>query len=262
MTAGARVGVIQATLLQAPDLADGKPDTGIKGTKEQLEVKMIAHITVSPPKYEKSTPVYGPWKIHPPPAPGARTGTSVDITRLVQEGKDGAWVKYPEQPLIHSAARQLQVYEPRLPTSASLEDQASRIIDQWARFTPGGKVARWSNESMLFLIDMFPGGFDKLGAMESTRMMVADGLTEGEATTKKLWFATVSMNIDLKTRIPPEGVEWLYARVVSKMVRGSRADIDVTVLDSQGVLIGIGTQISLVVDSSRNLKGRNRREKL
>jgi hypothetical protein len=216
---------------------------------------MIAHVTVSPSKYEKSTPVYGPWKIHPPPAPGARADGTVDFTRLVEEGKDGAWVKYPEQPLIHSAARQLEVYEPRLLTSASIQDQASRIIDQWARFTPGGKFARWSNESMLFLIDMFPGGFDKLGAMESRRMMVADDLTEARATKKKFWFPTVSMNIDLKTRIPPEGVEWLYTRVVSRMIRGSRADIDVTVLDSQGELMGIGTQISLVVDSSRNLKG-------
>ncbi|KAL2820638.1 thioesterase-like superfamily-domain-containing protein [Aspergillus granulosus] len=264
MKVGLRTSVIHVALLQPSDHANSRVTKSNAGDRDEiLEVKLVAYITVSPPTFEESTPFRGPWELHPPPAPGSLPNGSIDFDSLAQNGVDGAWAKYHDQPLILSAARQLEVYEPTVPPAATIADLASRTIDQWSRFTPGGKVARWSNESVLFLIDMFPPAFDRLEAMERRRMLAAaEEACEADVAKKQFWFASVAMNIDLRTRIPHEGVEWLHTRVVSRMVRGSRADLDVMVLDQSGQAIALGTQISLVVDQGRNTKGRTSTEKL
>ena len=82
----------------------------------------------------------------------------------------------------------------------------------------------------------------------------------GRATTYQglvqFWYPPVIMDIDLKTRLPPSGMEWLYSRVVTRMVRGSLADLEVLILDQDGELIATSTQVALVVDPARNVKGR------
>jgi acyl-CoA thioesterase FadM len=119
----------------------------------------------------------------------------------------------------------------------------------------------------MFLADTFPAALDRLGAMETSRLHAMEELRGGQVKRnaeekERFWYPTVTLNIDLKTRIPPEGVEWLHARVVTKMLRGSRADLDVVILDPQGELIALSTQVALVVDASRNTKGRAGPEKL
>ena len=79
--------------------------------------------------------------------------------------------------------------------------------------------------------------------------------------TAKFWYPTVTLNIDMKKHLPKEGVEWLYSRIVTKVVRGGRTDLDVTVLDENGEVIALSTQVGLVVSASRNV-GSRKLEKL
>ncbi|KAL4746202.1 thioesterase-like superfamily-domain-containing protein [Aspergillus terricola var. indicus] len=157
----------------------------------------------------------------------------------------------------------------------TIEERAKQVVDQWAQFAPSGTPARWSNEAVVYLADIFPAALDRMGAMEATRLLTTDAsentsagpagksgsaALNGRATTDqglvRFWYPTVTMNIDLKTRLPSSGVEWLHSRVVTRMVRGSSADLEVLILDQDGELVATSTQVALVVDPARNVKGR------
>jgi acyl-CoA thioesterase FadM len=105
--------------------------------------------------------------------------------------------------------------------------------------------------------------------MEETAVLRAAGGSTGAGTGSKVatgeglvqfWYPTVTMNIDLKSRLPREGVEWLHTRVITRMLRGSRADLEVLILDQDGGLVATSTQVALVVDPARNGKGRGERK--
>ncbi|GIK04576.1 hypothetical protein Aspvir_008659 [Aspergillus viridinutans] len=253
---GARISTIHVTLSQRPD----RPGTA--GDKDDLEVKVVGYVTVSPPDMEEGPICKGTWGLSPPPVSGSLANGSVNLAALAANGTDGAWMRLPRPPPALTAPQHLEIYAPRPQGPMTLESRQKQVVDQWARFIPGGTtVARWSNEAVMFLADMFPAALDRMGAMETSR--VQGGQLTGNAEDKgTFWYPTVTLNIDLKTRIPPEGVEWLHSRIVTRMLRGSRADLDVVILDPQGELIALSTQVALVVNASRNTKGRANSEKL
>ncbi|EAW22563.1 thioesterase family protein [Aspergillus fischeri NRRL 181] len=259
---GARISTIHVTLSQRPD----RPGTA--SDKDDLEVKVVGYITVSPPDMEEGPIRKGTWGLSPPPVSGSLAIGSVNLEALAANGTDGAWMRLPRPPPAVTAPQHLEIYTPRPQGPMTLESRQKQVVDQWARFIPGGKkVARWSNEAVMFLADMFPAALDRMGAMETSRLLAMEGVQEGELQGNAhdkgaFWYPTVTLNIDLKTRIPPEGVEWLQSRVVTRMLRGSRADLDVVILDPQGELIALSTQVALVVNASRNTKGRAKSEKL
>lgn len=51
-------------------------------------------------------------------------------------------------------------------------------------------------------------------------------------------------------------MDWLHSQVVTRMIRGSRSDFEVLILDQKGELVATGTQIGLVVDPARNTRER------
>lgn len=200
--------------------------------------------------------------------PGSLDGGLIDFNSLEAEKCDGAWVLSPPPHPALTAAKHLEIFTPSsaaLPRT--LEERATQVVDQWARFTPGGTPAQWSNEAVMFLADMFPEALSRMGAMETRRLRALNGgqqSVEGTADAEEpsFWYPSVTINIDLKTRLPPEGVQWLHSRVVTRMIRGGRADLDVLILDQNGELVATSTQVALVVDASRNTKGRQDSGKL
>ena len=124
-------------------------------------------------------------------------------------------------------------------------------IDQWVRFRPGGDAnGRWTNAAVVYLLDMFPMALDGL---DSTAQEVESKVGKAKA---KSWYPTVTLNIDVKKRLPPGGVEWLYSRIDTKVVSNGRTDLNVTILDQDGEVVAVGSQVGLVVSASRNLGNR------
>ncbi|KAJ5458241.1 hypothetical protein N7475_009629 [Penicillium sp. IBT 31633x] len=229
---GARTSTIHIKLLQASEKRPG-----------QLDVMLAGYVTVSPPDAEVGISANTGWKPYPPPAPGSRSDGSVDLASLGRTGTDGAWTKLePPFPEFRKAAAQIELYGPG-PGETQQQRTGSMGIDQWARFRPGGDVnGRWTDAAVTYLIDMRVGG-------------------EAAQQKAKFWYPTVTLNVDMKKHLPAEGVEWLYSRIETKVVRDGRTDLEVTVLDEAGDVIALSTQVGLVVSASRNV-GTRKLEKL
>ncbi|KAJ5166618.1 uncharacterized protein N7482_005399 [Penicillium canariense] len=242
---GARTSTIHVKLLQP---SEKQPD--------QLQVNVAGYITVSPPTAEVGISAATGWTLHPTPAPGSLAGGKVDLPALGRTGNDGAWTKLnPPFPEFRRAAAQLELYGPGTGKSQR-QHTGTMAVDQWARFRPGGdQSGRWTDAAVAYLVDMFPMALDGLDTMSATAVAKAKGEPVSEQMAK-FWYPTVTLNIDMKKRLPAGGVEWLYSRIVTKVVRDGRTDLDVTVLDENGEVIALSTQVGLVVSASRNVGSR------
>lgn len=260
---GARTSTIHVTLSQS---ASGKDNY-------RTSVKVAGYITLSAPSAEVGPTIPMDWSLHPSPtdaARGSRPDGSVDLAKLGETGRDGHWVRtVPAFPEFRRAAANVEVFGP-VDSGGGGSGRRRGIVDQWARLRPvvgdgDGKKevekGRWTNEAVAFLIDMFPmvlDGFDRMAtSTESEAETETDqGRTSGVKVKAKYWYPTVSLNVDFKKRLPAQGVEWLYSRVHTKVLRDGRTDLDVVVLDETGDVVALSTQVGLVVSAGRNVAGR------
>ncbi|CAG8369612.1 unnamed protein product [Penicillium salamii] len=234
---GARTSTIHIKLLQP---SEKKPGT--------LETMVVGYITVSPASAEVGISAKTGWKPQPAPASGSRADGSVDLSSLGRTGSDGSWKKLnPPFPEFRKAGTQLELFGP-----VGGQSQGGLSIDQWARFRPGGDVnGRWTDAAVAYLIDMFPSALDGFDTMSEEAAKA-----NGEDGKAKNWYPTVTLNVDMKKRLPVEGVEWLYSRVVTKVVKDGRTDLEVTVLDERGEVVALSTQVGLALSASRNVGTR------
>lgn len=242
---GARTSTIHVALLQPSE--KGKK----KGDEENLEVKVAGYITVSPATAEVGVSAPSNWTLQPEPIPGSGPNGRVNLAALRETGRDGKWVRLVAPfPKFRRASQQVELYGP---------DPAlgkPPVLDQWTRFRPGGNTeARWTNEAVAFLVDMFPMALDGFDTMAKAADNAA-GTESAKGKVAKYWYPTVTLNIDFKKRLPASGVEWLYSRVQTRSVRNGRTDLDVVVLDEQGEVVALSTQVGLVMDASRNIGQR------
>ncbi|KAJ5936348.1 hypothetical protein N7454_004983 [Penicillium verhagenii] len=242
---GARTSTIHIKLLQP---SEKHPD--------KLEIKVAGYITVSPPDAEVGISVPTGWKAHPAPVPGSLPNGQIDFAQLGATGKDGAWVKTePPYPEFRRAATQLELYGPGKGETQQ-QRSGTMAIDQWARFRPCGDLdGKWTDAAVVYLLDMFPMALDGFDSVSANAVAKETGGNAADLRAK-FWYPTVTLNIDMKKHLPAGGVEWLYSRIVTKVVRDGRTDLDVTVLDQNGEVVALGTQVGLVVSASRNLGSR------
>ncbi|KAJ5677357.1 uncharacterized protein N7477_002990 [Penicillium maclennaniae] len=246
---GLRTSTIHIKLLQ-PSEKHGKP-----------EVKVAGYITVSPPSAEVGISAPTGYSILPTPPPGSKADGKIDFSALSRTGRDGAWSKLdPPYPEFRRAAAQLELYGPGK-SETQQKRTRSMAIDQWARFIPGGdRNGRWTDAAVVYLTDMFPMALDGFDNVSATAVAKEEG-KEVLDFKAKFWYPTVTLNIDMKKHLPKEGVEWLYSRIVTKVVRDGRTDLEVTILDQDGEVIALSTQVGLVVSAARNV-GTRKLEKL
>ncbi|KAL4880264.1 thioesterase-like superfamily-domain-containing protein [Aspergillus karnatakaensis] len=192
--------------------------------------------------------------LHPLPPPGSKDDGSIDFPALARNSRDGEW-EVLSFPAWAKALQQLEIYNAGPQHLATVEERRVRLADQWLRFSPGGKVGRFTNEAVVYLMDIFPIATDRMGALELSRLekegRVRDRSVEGLRGEEVFRWSTLTMTIDLKTRLPPAGVEWLYTRVTNMSLRGGRADVQFVTLDQDGEVIVLSSQTMLAVDVAR-----------
>lgn len=249
---GARTSTLHITLSQT------------EGGKQRDEV--VAYITCTNLQAEEGLSSKTDWEIYPsvlPPRGGDRSGSfienRVDLQDLAREGADGIWsLAEVTFPAFRKASTHVEVYVPRLegftPGSEGGWKHRRGMIEQWVRFAPYGKVGRWTDPTIGYLVDMFPmmlEGFDQLSPPSEKQ---AEG--PAKKANARFWYPTVLLNVDIKKKLPPGGVEWLYARVQNRRIKNGRLDIDIVVLDQEGDVVAISNQVALVVSASRNSAAR------
>ena len=170
----------------------------------------------------------------PPPA---------DLAQLERTGQDAHW-HVPSLP--HSSFRKaLQHVQFHVPKKAS----DPSFVDQWIRFRPGGsQFTPFPHEAIGYVVDMFPLIIEQYPQIQ-----------EDEVARKQVrWYPTVALNLDVKKRLPVEGVKWLFVRARAGKIENGRMDLQVVVLDESRELVAVSSHVTLVMSAARNTAGRKR----
>ena len=127
---------------------------------------------------------------------------------------------------------------------------------------------KWTNESLGFVVDTFPQVLEsyiidydpysieieqKYSTEEQEKMM--KGKSPG------FWYPTLLLNLDVKKALPEEGVRWLFLRLVTKVIKNGRYDLEIIIMDAEGDVVALSHHVCLAVSSARNLAARRKVEK-
>ena len=129
------------------------------------------------------------------------------------------------------------------------------IMDVW--ITPTAPGAKFTNTSLGFVADQWSQMAENYrpDSPHSSKGLVARAVRAQQGTSTKtdvgwrspFWYPTLSMNIEIKKRLPPEGVDWLFVRARAKHIRDGRMDAEVTILDEYADLVALSNHVCFIV---------------
>lgn len=234
-----------------------------EGAGEELVVGYFTHVKPSVPPgpgYKTS------WTLSPPNVPFVlSTLTASALPSVKSPGQailtSPNWAEHPSMPFssFRRASERCRFLFPRA------GQPHAGIIDQWISLRSG---EQWDNESLGFVVDMFPQVVEALsvpGAYDLPSELALDNGGDGSSAsqggvkekreTASHWYPTVLLNLDIKKPLPPsDGPQWLFVRAQAKQVKDGRYDLEVIVMDGEGELVALSHHVCLVLDAGRNLK--------
>ena len=133
---------------------------------------------------------------------------------------------------------------------------------------------RFTNESLGYVVDAFEQIVERYSPEEVEQAMGNDAApTSSQRSTTtansapkyrldrskwaRFWYPTVLIHLEIKKALPLEGVEWLFVRTWSKVIKNGRTDLNVVVMDEGGDVVALSQHVALVLDAERNM---NRKE--
>ncbi|KAF2857258.1 hypothetical protein K470DRAFT_253566 [Piedraia hortae CBS 480.64] len=192
------------------------------------------------------------WGIYPPPP--VVTGSFGEMDR----GRDANWGERKVWPL-HRFRPAMGMMRSWFPRGGQL---GKGIVDQWV--CPRDDDKRWTTDCLGFIVDAFPQiveslefGGDLYGVELEERYTQEE---QQEMMDKKgagrKWYPTVSLNMEVKKRLPEEGVRFLFVRVQCKVMQNGRYDLEVIVKDMEGDVVALSNHVVLAVPAERNTAKR------
>ncbi|EEA25839.1 hypothetical protein TMatcc_005921 [Talaromyces marneffei ATCC 18224] len=251
---GLRTSTIHVTLSQEDD----SRSSSAKKQNKKLTAKVVGYITVSDPISDVGPSIPLAWELYPP-APSRGPPSVVITADNVSLSPDNTTQSKWRQTGPTDWAKFRLVEHQCITFGPTSEYKTPGVLDQWARLrtvTTGSSAAgngKWTNETLPFLSDWFPAGLEEVG---SQSLSSSSSPASTRPKIPPFWYPTVTLNIDFKKSLPPQGVDWLYSRVVMKSVRNGRMDIEVIIMDEQGEIVALCSHIGLVVPIERNTSGR------
>lgn len=254
---GLRTSTIHVTLSQEDDSSSS---SSAKKQNKKLTTKVVGYITVSDPISDVGHSFPSAWELCPP-APSRGPPSVVVTPDNVSLSPDSTTQSKWRQTGPGHWAKFRRVEHQCITFSPTSEFKKPGVIDQWARLrtvTSGSSSTagngKWTNETLSFLGDWFPAALEELGTQALSSLSSSPPSTRPKSPP--FWYPTVTLNIDFKKSLPPQGVDWLYSRVVMKSVRNGRMDIEVIIMDEQGEIVALCSHVGLVVPVERNTSGR------
>nr|A0A2L0P0K1.1 RecName: Full=Thioesterase-like protein TwmA; AltName: Full=Wortmanamides biosynthesis cluster protein A [Talaromyces wortmannii]AUY61969.1 TwnA [Talaromyces wortmannii]QBC19709.1 TwmA [Talaromyces wortmannii] len=189
--------------------------------------------------------------------PAAELPSVSDFEALKTHGADDAWAesKLPKGwAAMMLSLTQWRFYVPRK------EPLSPGVLDMWIRLASGEKITQGA---LAYVVDSFPHNMHTFLAAPALRELLnaspeRSGDSEVKDVRKKdqqraeMWFPTVVMNIEAKTALPEEGVEWLSVRVSSKQIKEGKFDLEVLVRDTDGEMVALSNHVAMILSVERN----------
>lgn len=189
------------------------------------------------------------YNLNPPPPP-------TDIAKITNN-TDPHWVSctYPYHPdsLIKASTHLRFVVPIKGPPHPS-------ISDLW--LTPIHAEDAFTNEMLGSVIDYWPRMVEnyRTGSPYSISGIAARGLRMAEGSRledisrqrPQHVYPTLSMSLEIKKVLPPEGVKWLFMRARAKEIKNGRMDAEIAILDEAFELVALSHQVSFIVDLATN----------
>lgn len=170
--------------------------------------------------------------------PAAALPPRPDFASLKQAGSDHIW----EEALVPEAFKPagfLEGWRHFMPSRGPL---SPGILDMWMCMVDEEKITQ---RALPYVVDSFPIKFTSF---------VADPRVE-EARLRDMWHPTILMNLEVKSMLPKEGIEWVYMRAMTKQMNKGRLDIDLQLRSADGQLLALSNQVALMVPWEKNTKG-------
>jgi hypothetical protein len=182
---GARTSTIHVTLAQT----DPK-------TKSTATARVVGYITVSDTDSDVGSSIASDWTLYTPPPsahpPEVRLTADGSSFELVPDSRNNAWkIVGSSFSDFRRAGNHSVMFAP------ATDKQRVGLVDQWARLRtigPGGGPGRWTNETAVVLLDLFPMALCSIDRQQEG---------SGQQKTPSFWYPTVTLNVDFKKRLPP-----------------------------------------------------------
>ncbi|KAG9233320.1 thioesterase-like superfamily-domain-containing protein [Amylocarpus encephaloides] len=202
------------------------------------------------------------WRFNSPPI-------AASVSLLVKDS-DPKWVSY-QCPYHPESFRRAQSY---LKFFIPLEMQESRIRDHW--ITPSDPVTTFTNEALGFVVDISLPILDNfypdksIGSQAATIKAGLEQKREREVGITKVvdissgayyapaFLSTLATTVEIKKRLPPGGVKWLFMRSEAKEIKNGRMSMEVAVYDEHMDLVALSQQLNLVIDISRAMANKQK----
>ena len=195
------------------------------------------------------------WSLTPKPA-------EVTIPQLATDS-DPRWISY-QCPWNPQGYRRPQSY---VKFYVPFEFRDPSFRDCW--LTPSDPSFTFKSEHLGFVGDMTLPILDNFygeRGMGSHAACVAAGLQqkrnreqgieesvdeESGSFTTPIASVTLSLNLEVKQRLPTEGVRWLFSRCRARKIQNGRMDNEIVILNEQGQLVALLQQVHQLVELSR-----------
>lgn len=195
--------------------------------------------------------------------PAAELPPIPDLEALKTKGRDDSWKESiaPQSSAIVRSLRNWHFYIPRG------DPPTPGVLHMWTRLATGEHITQ---STLPYVVDSFPYDLHTFlatpelrkillqppGPEDSVKKTKTDDGGEDDAPRASLWFPTVVMNMEAKTVLPEEGVEWLAVRVTTKQIKEGKFDIDVLVRDLDGELVALSHHVAMILSIERNTAKR------
>lgn len=202
--------------------------------------EVVGYITHSNISAEKGLSLTTPFELQPRPAP-------VDLGAL-RRSADVCWARRDNLPFaaFRKASQKVTFHFPRV-------TQVRGIVDEWLCFASG---ERFTNASLGYVADMFPSPVETIvGDTNPYDFSQEENRVEFERRIQR-WYPTLVFNLDIKKRLPEDGVDWLFVRVTSKKIKNGRLDLEIVILDDSGDVVALSHHVNLVLGADRNIAKR------
>lgn len=202
------------------------------------------------------------WKLNPPPIESS-------IARLTNDD-DPRWISC-QTPYHPQSFRRVQSY---LKFFVPYDLHEPSIRDQW--ITPSDAQTTFNNETLGFVLDLSLPILDNFYPEQSTghqAATVAEGLKQKKdrdagimrhvdassgSYAAPAMITSLATSIEIKKRLPPGGVKWLFMRAVAKQIKNGRMSMEVMIFDEGMDLVALSQQLNPIIDLSRAMANKSK----